>query len=114
MNQYRCETCKFLTKEPVDWGFDPYCHISVPIKLDNWEWVRRWGCASHSDFQSERVSVVQDEDGYIEKRPIQSEREKVLKDLHNWFEKYCEGNEEADLWMAFIHAERSLRQKAGE
>ena len=81
MNQYRCETCEFLTKEPVDWGFDPYCHISVPIKLDNWEWVRRWGCASHSDFQSERVSVVQDEDGYIEKRPIQSERDKVLDDF---------------------------------
>jgi len=43
----------------------------------------------------------------------QSERDKVLTDLHNWFENYCEGNEEADLWMAFIHAERTLRQ-AGE
>ena len=43
----------------------------------------------------------------------QSERDKVLTDLHNWFENYCEGNEEADLWMAFIHAERAIRQ-AGE
>ena len=44
----------------------------------------------------------------------QSERDKVLTDLHNWFENYCEGNEEADLWMAFIKAERAIRQKAGE
>ena len=58
MNQYRCETCKFLIKDPVDWGFDPYCHISVPIKLDNWEWVKRWGCASHSDFQNQREKVL--------------------------------------------------------
>ena len=33
--------------------------------------------------------------------------------LHKWFNNYCEGNEEADLWMAFIKAERALRQ-AGE
>jgi hypothetical protein len=58
MTPYRCETCKFLTKEPVEWGFDPYCHISVPIKLDNWEWVKRWGCASHSDFQNQREKVL--------------------------------------------------------
>jgi len=42
-----------------------------------------------------------------------SERDKVLKQLHNWFEKYCEVNEEPDLWMAFLHAERALRE-AGE
>ena len=45
--------------------------------------------------------------------PHKSERDMVLTDLHNWFENYCEGNEEADLWMAFIHAERAIRQ-AGE
>ena len=58
MNQYRCETCEFLIKEPVDWGFDPYCHISVPIKLDNWEWVKRWGCASHSEFICQGKKVM--------------------------------------------------------
>jgi hypothetical protein len=50
--------------------------------------------------------------------PYQSEREKVLDELHNWFMNYCEGNEEADLEMAFIKAEfrlrQELRQQAGE
>jgi len=42
-----------------------------------------------------------------------SERDAVLERLHIWFENYCEGNEDPDLWMAFLHAERTLRQ-AGE
>ena len=45
--------------------------------------------------------------------PYQSERDAVLERLHIWFENYCEGNEDPDLWMAFLHAERSFRQ-AGE
>ena len=40
-------------------------------------------------------------------------RDAVLERLHIWFENYCEGNEDPDLWMAFLHAERTLRQ-AGE
>jgi len=42
-----------------------------------------------------------------------SERDTVLERLHIWFENYCEGNEDPDLWVAFLHAERTLRQ-AGE
>ena len=42
----------------------------------------------------------------------QAEREKVLKQLHEWFNNYCEGNEDPDLWMAFLHAERALRTAA--
>jgi len=42
--------------------------------------------------------------------PYQSERDAVLERLHIWFENYCEGNEDPDLWMAFLHAERTLRQ----
>ena len=38
------------------------------------------------------------------------EREKVLKQLHEWFENYCEGNEDPDLWMAYLHAERAFRK----
>ena len=45
--------------------------------------------------------------------PYQSERDAVPERLHIWFENYCEGNEDPDLWMAFLHAERTLRQ-AGE
>jgi len=43
--------------------------------------------------------------------PYQSERDAVLEGLHIWFENYCEGNEDPDLWMAFLHAERTLRQE---
>jgi hypothetical protein len=45
--------------------------------------------------------------------PHKSERDTVLERLHIWFENYCEGNEDPDLWVAFLHAERTLRQ-AGE
>jgi hypothetical protein len=64
MNQYRCETCKHLEKDFVDWGFDPYCHgfgnhiQGAKISLEIWEWIKRYGCASHSDFQSERDMVL--------------------------------------------------------
>ena len=40
-------------------------------------------------------------------------RDKVLERLHIWFENYCEGNEDPDLWVAFLHAERTL-WRAGE
>jgi hypothetical protein len=41
------------------------------------------------------------------------EREKVLYRLHLWFSNYCEGNEEADLWMKFLEVEQIFR-KQGE
>jgi len=44
----------------------------------------------------------------------QSERDTVLERLHIWFENYCEGNEDPDLWVAFLHAERTLRQQQGD
>jgi len=44
----------------------------------------------------------------------QPERDAVLERLHIWFENYCEGNEDPDLWVAFLHAERTLRQKCKE
>ena len=50
----------------------------------------------------------------IQSHPYQSERDTVLERLHIWFENYCEGNEDPDLWMAFLHAERTLRQKCKE
>jgi hypothetical protein len=83
MNQYRCETCNDISCEcnPQQNGIQ---------FSPNWIFSRRYGCASHSS--------------------IQSERDVGLTILHNWFENYCEGNEEPDLWMAFIKAERALRQ----
>ena len=41
-----------------------------------------------------------------------TDRDKILKQLHEWFNNYCEGNEDPDLWMAFLHAERALRTAA--
>jgi hypothetical protein len=64
----------------------------APLSKYDVERIGVLGCASHSDFQSERDTVP--------------ER------LHIWFENYCEGNEDPDLWMAFLHAERTLH-KAG-
>jgi len=39
------------------------------------------------------------------------ERDKVLKQSHEWFNNYCEGNEDPDLWMAYLHAERAFRKE---
>ena len=51
MNQFRCETCKDILCEcnPKQEGiqFSP-----------NWIFTRRYGCASHNDFQSERIKVL--------------------------------------------------------
>ena len=100
MNQYRCETCKHYDKDNFLWrcGYiSKKFNVAITTgELDNevFRYIQSCvGCASHSDFQS----------GW----------DTVLERLHIWFENYCEGNEEADLWMAFIHAERTLRQ-AGE
>jgi len=128
MNQYRCETCNhFVGKMANYFGVDqPFCknpkmieyfkslpkdpgctpdhqscwipsHIIregdlnfAPLSKYDVERIGVLGCASHSDFQSERDTVP--------------ER------LHIWFENYCEGNEDPDLWMAFLHAERTLQQ----
>jgi len=98
MNQYRCETCEHMKTHTSKGGlpFEERCEVSgYPPRDKIFEnKLACVGCASHSDFQSER--------------------DKVLERLHIWFENYCEGNEEADLWMAFIHAERTLRQQQGD
>ena len=53
MNQYRCETCK-KTNEYMPFGhdcpFNGYGYTSNQIA----QITARCGCASHSDFQSER------------------------------------------------------------
>jgi len=89
MNQYRCETCKnpHYTEEARF-----YCN-RLELPFDTLWCTSKRGCASHSDFQNDQV----------------------LDKLHNWFENYCEGNEDPDLWMAFLHAERAFRKsKDGE
>ena len=88
-NQYRCETCK-KTNEYMPFGhdcpFNGYDYTSSQIALI----TSRCGCASHSDFQSERESV-----GRISKAAVagapplaihnklirQNERDKVLDEV---------------------------------
>jgi hypothetical protein len=52
MNQYRCETCK-----NIDCWYHPSKSDINQYGCNNSAWVhsRGYGCASHSDFQSERV-----------------------------------------------------------
>jgi len=94
MNQHRCETCKKPHRVPNGLSRFPIfecCGDEMPFDTAISTGMR--GCASHSDFQTDQV----------------------LDKLHKWFENYCEGNEEPDLWMAFLHAERALRKsKDGE
>ena len=61
MNQYRCETCEKYTETP----YLSFCDgLAFRDNLDSVdkeyikEWIERVGCASHSDFQSERDKVL--------------------------------------------------------
>jgi len=86
MNQYICRVCKGNECTVLTSQGPPNC-----------------GCLHNSD-----IGALWEQDS-----SYKSERDKVLERLHIWFENYCEGNEDPDLWMAFLHAERSFRQ-AGE
>jgi hypothetical protein len=54
MNQYRCETCEhhIADKDHNDW-----CR-SDPIPASVYIFLKRNGCASHSDFQNQREKVL--------------------------------------------------------
>jgi hypothetical protein len=51
MNQYRCETCK---NHVEDNGFQRCKFIKGWVEPDEYYLITEIGCASHSDFQSER------------------------------------------------------------
>ena len=52
MNQYRCETCEHLINHD-------FCLIVRDYVCEDEEnWIKRVGCASHSDFQSERDDLL--------------------------------------------------------
>jgi hypothetical protein len=57
MNQYRCETCNHCKK---DLGWLPYC-IKNGRRLQTTftDMFGETGCASHSDYQSERDTVLE-------------------------------------------------------
>ena len=55
MNQYRCETCKNYEDDDGKSA----CNIREEwISTDVWNWIKVVGCASHSDFQSERDKII--------------------------------------------------------
>jgi hypothetical protein len=88
MNQYRCETCTFHTI-PID-EIDR-CK-GEPITIGEFEAYQKRGCASHSDFQSERDTCPQNKIwqhcpvvGQIRK----DERDtSILKELIEWSKKH--------------------------
>ena len=66
MNQYRCETCK--NRKTI---YGEYACEVVSRKMTKcfYEWVTKVGCASHSDFQSERDKMLDE----LEKRITEEE-----------------------------------------
>ena len=68
-----CDSCKFAEKTNSK-TYPVKCLISKPVPMMVNEYCISWfqyvGCASHSNQQSEKVSIIQDEDGYIEERKI--------------------------------------------
>jgi hypothetical protein len=64
MNQYRCETCKTMSCENNPENPDAYYlrdrqekRFYVGVQ-DVHEFTGKYGCASHSDFQSDRGNVL--------------------------------------------------------
>jgi hypothetical protein len=55
MNQYRCETCK---NHVEDNGFQCCKFIKGWVEPDEYYLITEIGCASHSDFQSEREDML--------------------------------------------------------
>jgi hypothetical protein len=53
----RCELCDILVKEPVDWGFEPYCFMKF-IPLDVWQWIQTHGCDSFRPVENEKLDNV--------------------------------------------------------
>jgi RIO-like serine/threonine protein kinase len=100
MNQYRCEKCNKIVLEIVS-------HIQKQPELEN-----SWNVMVNTEknyFVGDIFNIVSSHHS-----DFQADREKALDKLHNWFKNYCEGNEEPDLWMAFLNAERSLRKSDQE
>jgi hypothetical protein len=103
----------------------------VQAKDPQYQLMCKVGCASWSDGQPQTLEQRLEQKALIDggtrglgdylilkemnNADKRTERTKVLDKLHEWFNNYCEGNEEPDLWMAFIKAERALRSsKDGE
>jgi hypothetical protein len=73
MNQYRCETCKYF-EETIGTLQLGYCNkdgkrITHYLYLQDTMTIDRFGCASHSDFQSERDKLDELENWLDEQVP---------------------------------------------
>jgi hypothetical protein len=89
-SKYRCETCN----RPIGLigGFDD-CPLSIPSHLDVAlvDYMAVVGCASHSDFQSEREKVLKKviaiinwcyDEGFPEKTPVVQKLMVLEEELH--------------------------------
>ena len=85
-NQYRCETCKNMIASENRKGFLK-CNLSNYLLNSNTniiEMTRIVGCASHSEFQSERDSWTTEELIEHEKLAADVARDKLLDKLERW------------------------------
>jgi len=135
----RCETCQNTDCDLHEQGKHNK-NPDTGYEWDHYHWyhaiINEKGCASHSSapvpagylITEEQMSNI--EQWYntslmitstfnsCRKHPVlseqsirQDERDQILKQSHKWFENYCEGNEDPDLWMAYLHAERAFRKE---
>jgi hypothetical protein len=80
MNQYRCETCDYRSdrKRGIECPYDKeevYYKLKEEMSFPRGAWLFTSvvGCASHSDFRSERDKVLEDHiEPYIERIRVSS------------------------------------------
>ena len=118
MNQYRCETCK--NRKTI---YGEYACEVVSRKMTKcfYEWVTKVGCASHSDFQSERDKVlpsgaVFDNTKRMVDEIRENERQQLIDKIFSGRKKIMK--KKGIGFGEFLATETkllaSLRQKAGE
>jgi hypothetical protein len=80
MNQYRCETCNHYVNITDDNGKFRYTDCDTKfghaLTTEEEDFTCRMGCASHSDFQSEREKVLD-----VQKKKLSDTQKVVLERL---------------------------------
>jgi hypothetical protein len=88
MNRHRCETCKNYHYIEGLVGWDDCDLMKQKLSSSNMEFSRAMGCASHSDFQSERDKTLDEGLLYLAtgilvlmRDGIPSKKEDVIKSI---------------------------------
>ena len=116
-NTLSCEECEFASDgiNPCTWkGANALMDEVMTHPYQSERDIDEW-CKVHSEVIKD-IQTSAYREGHHDGEVVgaKGERDTVLERLHIWFENYCEGNEDPDLWVAFLHAERTLRQQQGD